>query len=227
MNQVALFQKRTKLVWKNIGLVMLSLAISACATHRDEMDNTPKRYYVVKENDNFYAIAFAFEITTRQLQLANPWLNPSNIAPGLRLTIPTGVSDGHAIMPGQNSNFIWPVKSVDISSRYGYRDGSLHAGMDLRAPRGTQIIASAAGRVIFSGRKNGYGLMVVIDHGGGIETAYAHNQRNIVKLGERVNQGQQVARVGRSGNATGFHVHFELRKLGKAVNPAPYLNAGL
>lgn len=206
---------------------MFSLAISAYATYRGEMNKTPQSYYVVKENDNFYSIAFAFEITTSQLQRANPWLSPSNIAPGQRLTIAGDVFGDHATMPGQNSNFIWPIKSVDISSRYGYRDGSLHAGMDLRASRGTEIFASAAGRIVCSGRKNGYRLMVVIDHGDGIETAYAHNQRNIVQVGEQVDQGQQIAMLGRSGNATGFHVHFKLRKLDKAVNPAPYFNAGL
>ena len=214
-------------MWKKLVLAVLALTISACATYQADVDKTPQRYYIVKENDNFYSIAFAFEITTSQLEQANPGLNPSNIAPGQRLTIPGDIFGEHATMPGQNSNFIWPVKSLDISSRYGYRGGSLHAGMDLRAPRGTQIFASAPGRVVFSGRKNGYGLMVVIDHGGGIETAYAHNQRNIVQVGERVDQRQVIARVGRSGNATGYHVHFEVRNLGKAVNPVPYLNAGL
>ncbi len=214
-------------MWKKIALVVLALTISACATYRPNVEKTSKRYYIVKANDNIYSIAFAFEITTNQLQWANPWLSPSTIAPGQRLTIPGDVFDDHAAMPGLVDDFIWPLGNVDISSRYGYRNGRKHAGIDLRAPRGTEIFASAAGRVVFSGRKNGYGLLVVIDHGGGIETAYAHNQRNIVQLGEQVDQGQQIARVGRSGNATGFHVHFELRRLGKAVNPAPYVNAGL
>lgn len=214
-------------MWKKIALILLALTISACATYQTDVERTPKRYYIVKENDNIYSIAFAFEITTSQLQLANPWLSSSTIKPGQRLTIPGEAFDDHAVMPEQNGDFIWPLGTVDVSSRFGYRDGRMHAGIDLRAPRGTEIMASAAGRVAFSGRINGYGLMVVIEHGGGIETAYAHNQRNVVQVGEQIDQGQVIARVGRSGNATGYHVHFEFRKRGKTVNPAPYLNDGL
>jgi len=213
---------------KKITLVLLALMISACATYRTDVDKTPKqRYYVVKEYDNIDSIAFAFEITTGQLQLANPWLSSSTITPGQRLMIPQDVFDDHAFIPGQDGEFIWPLDTVDVSSRFGYRNGRMHNGIDLRAPRGTEIVASSAGRVVFSGRKNGYGLMLVIKHRGGIASVYAHNKRNIVQVGELVDQGQMIARVGRSGNATGYHVHFELRNQGKAINPAPYLKAGL
>jgi murein DD-endopeptidase MepM/ murein hydrolase activator NlpD len=103
----------------------------------------------------------------------------------------------------------------------------MHAGIDLRAPRGTPIYASASGKVIFSGYNRGYGHLIVIDHGRGIETAYAHNNRNIAKKGQRVKQGQVVATVGRSGNATGYHVHFEFRRNGRTVNPIRLLHAAL
>lgn len=213
-------------MWKKLALVILVLTISACATYRADVEKSRKRYYIVKESDNINSIAFAFEITTSQLQLANPWLKSSAIKPGQRLIIPGNVFDDTTVMPGQSGGFVWPLDTVDVSSRFGYRGRRKHNGIDLRAPSGTAIVASAAGKVVFSGRRNGYGLMVVIDHGGGIKTVYAHNQRNIVQIGERVDQGQVIARVGRSGNATGYHVHFEFRKQGKAVNPVPYLDAG-
>ena len=150
---------------KAIVLVMLALTISACATYQADIEKTANRHYIVKKSDNIYSIAFAFEITTSQLQRANPWLNESTIAPGLRLVIPGDVVDEPVVMPAQNGGFIWPLTTVDVSSRFGYRDGRMHNGIDLRAARGTEIFASAAGRVAFSGRINGYGLIVVIDHG--------------------------------------------------------------
>ena len=217
----------TVYMWKRLSLILLSLAVCACATYQPDLEKVQERYYIVKQNDNFDSIAFAFEITTAQLQQANPWVSSAIISPGMRLIIPGVDSDNQNSIPGRISGFIWPLRILDVSSNFGYRgNGNLHAGVDLRAPRGTAIYASAAGRIVFSGRRNGYGLMLLIDHGGGVETAYAHNDRNLVEVGQRVKQGQMIARVGRSGNATGHHVHFEFRRNGRAVNPVRYVNAG-
>ena len=87
--------------------------------------------------------------------------------------------------------------------------------------------AAADGRVKFSGQRRGYGQMIVIDHGGGIETAYAHNERNLVSVGQRVAQGETIARVGRSGRATGYHLHFEFRRHGQALDPARRMQSAL
>ena len=217
---------------KVISLILTATVISACATNYPEVQQSQNRYYVVKQNENFDSIAFAFEISTEQLRSANPWLNPVNIGTGMRLRIPenslTNIGQVAPVqLPGQTSDFIWPLNEIDVSSDFGYRHGDQHNGIDLRAPRGTEIYASAPGRVIFSGRKNGYGRMVVIRHGNGIETVYAHNDQNIAKVGQRVKQGQLVGRVGKSGNATGYHVHFEFRRQGRSVDPVGYINAGL
>lgn len=204
-------------------LIVICLSLVACATKPPPSVTSTNKYYVVRPQDNFYSIAFAFELTVDQLRAANPWLSPSSIAPGMRLSIPqTGLSEPIKAT-GHPARFIWPLKRLDISSQYGYRSGSLHAGIDLRAPRGTDIHASAAGRVTLSSRQNGYGRMVIVDHGNGLQTVYAHNHRNYVGEGETVRQGQVIASVGRSGNATGYHVHFEMRRAGKAVNPLQYL----
>ncbi len=219
--------KKAELLRRACGLILVCLVINACASYQPETLIPAKRYYIVRGGDNFHSIAFAFEISTDQLRSANPWLSPSNISPGMRLTIPRYFSDSKVTATNQPPGFIWPLKNIEISSTFGYRNGALHAGIDLRASRGTAIYASATGRIVFSGNRSGYGRMLVIDHENGIETVYAHNNRNLAEVGQRVRQGQVIGSVGRSGNATGYHVHFEFRRFGKAVNPISYLNVGL
>ena len=94
-----------------------------------------------------------------------------------------------------------------------------HLGVDVAAPRGTRIVAPAAGRVSFVGRKFAFGLVVEIDHGGGIMTRYAHCRSALVKAGDRVKHGQTIARVGSSGLTTGPHLHYEVLVSGRAVDP--------
>jgi murein DD-endopeptidase MepM/ murein hydrolase activator NlpD len=104
------------------------------------------------------------------------------------------------------------------------RGGRLHAGLDISAPAGTPVRAAAAGVVTYSNDTvRGYGNMVLIDHGNGFVTAYAHNSENLVSPGTRVAAGEVIALVGATGNATGPHVHFEVRRSGRTVNPRPYL----
>jgi murein DD-endopeptidase MepM/ murein hydrolase activator NlpD len=100
---------------------------------------------------------------------------------------------------------------------------SFHWGIDVAAGAGTEVVATAAGRVIFSGRNGGYGNQIKIDHGDGIVTTYAHNAKNLVKRGERVERGQLIALVGSTGRSTSSHVHYEVLRDGKKVNPWPFL----
>lgn len=117
------------------------------------------------------------------------------------------------------------------SSPFGYRRHPLehrrrlHTGMDFAAKPGTPVVAAAAGVVSFAKRMGGYGRMVVVDHGNGIKTRYAHLRRIVVKEGEVVDAGDKVGAVGSSGWATGPHLHFEVRTEGEAVDPAPLLAA--
>ncbi|MCP4233276.1 MAG: M23 family metallopeptidase [Aestuariibacter sp.] len=149
------------------------------------------------------------------------------LALGSCSTVQRPLSQGNRPITELSSGLIWPLSKIDVSSNFGYRGGDLHAGIDLRAPAGSKIYASGSGRVSFAGRMRGYGLVIVIDHGAGIETAYAHNMRNLVSAGQKVGQGQVIATVGRSGNATGYHVHFEVRRGGKPVNPVGQVNDSL
>jgi murein DD-endopeptidase MepM/ murein hydrolase activator NlpD len=102
-----------------------------------------------------------------------------------------------------------------------------HQGIDIAAPGGAPVAAAAPGRVVFSGWSAGYGNMVEVDHGRGWVTRYGHNAANFVAAGDTVAAGQQIASVGQTGRATGDHLHFEVRRDGKAVSPTIFLGGEL
>jgi len=119
----------------------------------------------------------------------------------------------------------WPIDKPVVTSRFGVRKSGKHDGIDIGAPKGTKIHASAAGQVLFSGwGPTGYGLLVLIKHSEKVYTVYAHNQKNRVKKGARVKRGQVIAKVGKSGRATGNHLHFEVRVNRVAYDPLAYLS---
>jgi murein DD-endopeptidase MepM/ murein hydrolase activator NlpD len=117
---------------------------------------------------------------------------------------------------------IWPV-NAPITSPYGMRWGRMHEGIDLGAAYGTPIAAAAAGTVIYAGWMEGYGNLTVLDHGGGLSTAYGHQSNIAVALGQQVTQGQIIGNVGSTGHSTGPHLHFEVRVNGAPVDPLGYL----
>jgi murein DD-endopeptidase MepM/ murein hydrolase activator NlpD len=119
------------------------------------------------------------------------------------------------------SGLIWPVSGV-VTSGFGWRWGRMHEGIDISAPTGTAVHAAASGTVIFAGVMGGYGNIVVIDHGNGLATAYAHLS-SIWIGGGSVSQGQGIGAVGCTGSCTGPHLHFEVRVNGSAVDPMGYL----
>ncbi|NLJ34562.1 MAG: M23 family metallopeptidase [Firmicutes bacterium] len=123
---------------------------------------------------------------------------------------------------------IWPAQGR-ISSRYGYRKSpfggsrEFHQGLDIAAPRGTPVVATGAGVVTYAKWRSGYGNTVIIDHGYGFRTFYAHNSSLKVKVGQRVSKGEVIAHMGSTGRSTGSHVHYEVHVNGKPQNPANYL----
>ena len=124
-------------------------------------------------------------------------------------------------------NYIWPVYGT-ITSRFGYRyifgSYSYHSGLDIAVPYGTSVKASDGGTVTFAGYKGSYGYLVIIDHGNGEQTYYGHNSQLLVSAGDKVYQGQVIAKAGSTGRSTGSHCHFEIRINGTSVNPSAYLN---
>lgn len=128
--------------------------------------------------------------------------------------------------------FANPVPGKPVSSRFGMRldpflkRAAMHSGIDFRAQRGTPVRAAGNGRVVAAGRNGGYGKMVEIDHGGGLTTRYAHLKRISVRKGETVEAGATIGKVGSTGRSTGPHLHYEIRRNGRAVDPKAYLDAG-
>lgn len=123
----------------------------------------------------------------------------------------------------------WPVdpRVARVSSDFGARrGGSWHQGIDLSAPKGTPVRATADGKVVAAGRDGAYGRTVIIVHGTGLSTRYAHLKRIKVRPGERVRRGDTVGTVGASGRASGSHLHYEVRREGRPVDPRPFLGGG-
>lgn len=127
-----------------------------------------------------------------------------------------------APVPPAGGGLMWPV-SGPVTSPFGWRWGRMHEGIDIAVPTGTPVRAAQSGRVIIAGWMGGYGNLVVVDHGGGLSTAYGHNSAFALGVGASVSQGQVVAYAGSTGNSTGPHVHFEVRVNGAAVDPLGYL----
>jgi murein DD-endopeptidase MepM/ murein hydrolase activator NlpD len=119
------------------------------------------------------------------------------------------------------SGFVWPVSGPVVSS-FGWRWGRMHEGIDIGAGYGAPIVAAASGTVIYAGWMGGYGNLIIIDHGGGLATAYAH-QSSFAVGGGAVSQGQTIGYIGCTGHCFGPHLHFEVRVNGSAVDPLGYL----
>ena len=177
--------------------------------------------YYVKKGESLWSISREYNVKLEAIIAANSITDASKISAGQQLRIPN--------VPGARSNicnFIWPVRGR-ITSPYGMRVISgrkeFHAGIDIGGPTGTNILAAESGRVSYAGYMRGYGNVIILSHDGGYSTVYGHNSVNLVKKGQYVKKGSIIGKVGRTGNATGSHLHFEVRLGGKPVNPLSYL----
>jgi murein DD-endopeptidase MepM/ murein hydrolase activator NlpD len=145
----------------------------------------------------------------------------SQLAAQIRGAQATLSTSGASSVPS-SSGFIWPV-SGPVTSTFGMRWGRMHEGIDIGAAYGTPIHAAAAGTVIAAGWLGGYGNLIVIDHGGGLATAYGHMSGYAASSGQPVAQGQTIGFVGCTGHCFGPHLHFEVRVNGSPVDPLSYL----
>jgi murein DD-endopeptidase MepM/ murein hydrolase activator NlpD len=129
----------------------------------------------------------------------------------------------HALDPAAHGELLsWPAPGVLISG-FGARERDQHDGIDLACPEGTPVRAALDGVVLFAGEQRGYGNLVLVAHEGDLVTVYAHNSENLVRKGERVSRGGEIARVGHTGNATGPHLHFEVRVSAHPHDPLGFL----
>jgi len=219
------------------------LGFCACATvpRPTDDDNPPGTWHVVKAGETSAKIAKEAGIPLEDLLEINGLRRGQPLEPGrliyvLRGTAQTSPVEADAspsALPTQpeaeseaNSKapLRWPLARPVLTSLFGKRWGRDHDGIDLSAPVGTSVKAAADGEVVYAGDKvRGYGNMVVIQHAGDLVTVYAHNSLLMVHVGDRITTGQEIARVGATGHATGPHLHFEVRHKQEPQDPLQFL----
>ena len=156
------------------------------------------------------------------------------VQPGAGVTVARAADGAGAVAsveplpaPGQAQAAPSGRSASAVTSGYGYRihptlrSVRFHAGVDLARPAGTRVLAATAGTVSRAGWAAGYGLLVTIDHGGGVETRYAHLSGVAVSPGQRIGRGDLIGLVGSTGRSTGPHLHYEVRRNGRSVSPVP------
>ncbi len=186
-------------------------------------------FYNVQRGDSLWTIAQRFGVSADEITAKNKIVDASRLRIGQELFVPgkEAVQALRYVLVGPDGKlrkvFERPVSGGWISSRFGHRWGRLHAGVDIAVSTGTPVRAAADGRVKFSGRNGGYGLLVTVDHGDSVETRYGHNSRLVAKVGQRVTRGQIIAYSGNTGNSTGPHLHFEIRLKGTPYDPLKYI----
>ena len=227
-----------------VALAALAMALGApslsLAAARPALTTTV--VHLVKAGDTLGAIAGRYGVTVASLVITNRLPGPSvRLRVGQRLTIPAGiVARGRRVLPALAGRrllvpppalvlavpdfvdllppFMWPVDG-QVSSTFGRRRIGWHRGIDITAHLGAPVAAAASGEVVASAYETRYGRVIKIQHANGFMTVYAHNDQNLVEVGDRVALGQTIAAVGRTGRATSPHVHFEIRQAGFAYNP--------
>lgn len=173
------------------------------------------------EEAQLTSIIRAREAEARRAARSTTTTAPPPAAPPAPGPTPT-VTSPPTTRPPSTGQMIWPVNGV-LTSRFGPRWGRMHNGIDIAAPTGTAIKAAAAGYVFYAGWMGGYGNVVLIDHGGGLTTLYAHQSQIQTSVGQSVGQGTVIGRVGSTGQSTGPHLHFEVRTNGTPVDPLGFL----
>lgn len=193
---------------------------SLSLTKEQETTSAQVEVYQVRPGDSASVIAAKFNTSVPVLAEANRLADPNRLRAGQKLIIPG--------WQGNMPRFIWPVRGR-ISSGYGwrihpvYKNRQFHGGVDIAVPVGSNVKAAANGKVIRSGYMGAFGYGIVIDHGRGVTSWYGHNSRLLVKAGERVRQGQTIARSGNTGVTTGPHVDFRIKVDGETVDPVRWL----
>lgn len=197
--------------------------------------------HIVQPGQTLWRIARAYGVDLDRIAAANGIADPTRVDVGTPLFIPGATTTidvapwpappptppGKAIpRPAPKADLLWPVPGGQFLRPFGEpRRNHRHAGIDIRGALGQPIVAARSGTVAFAGATHGgYGEMVVLDHGGGVQTVYAHAEKILVKVGQEVRRGQAIALVGRTGNATTEHCHFELREENRPVDPMPFFD---
>jgi murein DD-endopeptidase MepM/ murein hydrolase activator NlpD len=190
------------------------------------MDGIP---YTVKKGDSLSGISASMGVPLEAILDAND-IQSDVINTGMTLFIPGARMNREELKMALGELFIYPLKGSRLSSPFGWRNDPIsgvrrhHAAVDLSAPQGTPVKAAMEGKVSASSYENTYGNFIIISHPGGYQTMYAHLHTVLVKKGDQVAQGAQIATVGNTGYSTGPHLHFAVFRNGRAVNPLDFLN---
>jgi murein DD-endopeptidase MepM/ murein hydrolase activator NlpD len=191
------------------------------------IENASGTVVKVSQGDTLWDISRRYGVSIPEIAQANNLDVAEVLKVGTTLILP-GASLRAVPSVSRSSSFRWPIQG-SLTSSYGWRthpitgQESFHEGLDIAAGNGTPIGAAAGGKVKFAGWYAGYGRLVIIDHGDGLETRYGHMSSISVSAGEVVSAGDTIGHVGQSGDATGPHVHFEIRKNGRTLDPRDYL----
>ncbi len=199
----------------------------------------PKRgYHLVKQKESLHRIAKMYDVGILDLLDYNS-INSYDLKPGMKIWLVAGKTEVASIQkPVEETYFVkeeipdkdyqtsvqkkidlfLPVNGV-VTSEFGNRNGRPHKGIDISASVGEPIYAALDGKVAYVGTQRGYGNVIILEHDNYVMTVYAHNESNLVRLGETVKKGQPIGTVGKTGSTTGPHLHFEYRVKGKALNP--------
>jgi murein DD-endopeptidase MepM/ murein hydrolase activator NlpD len=187
--------------------------------------------HTVKPKDTLMAISKQYKSDLNKIKKQNG-LKTDLIRLGEVLEVPVVTGNASVKKVVTKRIFINPAPGSRISSRFGRRSDpfnkysrNFHSGLDMAAKVGTPVVASADGEVVFTGNNGGYGNTVILLHSNGYKTVYAHCAKIVVEVGEKVKMGRVIAAVGRTGTATGAHLHFEVFKNGKLINPQNALNS--
>ena len=193
-----------------------------------------RSFHIVRAGETVWRISKWYGTTVDAIVTANRLADPTEINVGQMLIIPPRTRRPMRHLPetwtrsdprGKSAKprLAWPVNGK-VTSGFGVRNGAHHDGIDIPARPGTPIRAAEAGRVVHDGSKlAGYGNMIILKHAGRLSTVYAHNRKNLVRVGEFVQKGQVIAEVGSTGRTSAPHVHFEVRGDGRPRNPLNYL----
>ncbi|MCZ6696432.1 MAG: peptidoglycan DD-metalloendopeptidase family protein [Acidobacteria bacterium] len=183
--------------------------------------DSPGIYHTLQRGETLFALSRTYGVPVETLIHLNAILDPADIPAGTPIFVPGARRVLPVLAPGAGRPPLsWPLAGK-ITARFGPRGrkGRLHEGIDIDGDRGDPIRAAAPGLVEKAGTGRGYGKMIVINHGDGLSTLYAHASDILVRTGQRVVAGERIARVGRTGNARGTHLHFEVRRRGHPVDP--------
>ncbi|MBS4030345.1 MAG: peptidoglycan DD-metalloendopeptidase family protein [Clostridiales bacterium] len=188
--------------------------------------------------ETIWDLAIRYRVSMNDILVANSISDPHRLQLGQQIVIPGATVAASTVTTtiaepkrdvvvasrtaSRTTGFIWPTQG-NISSGYGPRWGRFHYGIDIATKTGTPIVAVAAGTVVESGWRTGYGYMIHLNHHDGWESLYAHASKLYVKSGQAVQKGEKIAAVGQTGNSTGPHLHLELIFEGKHQNPLKHL----